>query len=161
MKKLIALLSVMLVMLAFPVSASAMVIQSEQGGTPCYQRWLNLGKPLPYLCATESINLEGDKLILTASSDLANLYFEHTPPSTCSPKPLLADDNWDQCISSTYIVLGPNDSICLYKYDNYSTKLFTYHNSDSSGNDYYTDTDLGSANDQISSIRLNMSGASC
>ena len=120
-----------------------------------------MGKPLPYACMAESEDLTGDHLVLTLSSDLPNLYLNHTPGSTCSPKPFLADDNWDQCISSTYVVVGPGDSVCFYKYDNYSTKLYTYYNSDASGNDAYTRSDLGVNNDQISSIKLNQSGASC
>ena len=160
MKKLILALVLAVGALFFGSSspAEAAVFQYETGGKSCYELWKTLGQPLPMLCARESAGLTGDKLVLTFSSDLTNLYLNHTPAGLCSPKIFNSADNWDNCISSLWVAVGPGDSICMYRYDNYDSRIIWYYNSSTTTTIFRQMKDLASFNDTISSIKLAQSG---
>lgn len=160
--KRLALAIALIVVAAFPASASAAV--NQWGGFSCTQAWNAQQNPVPFVCFTESAQLGGDKLTLSGSSDIANLANQpHSLDNLCSPKIWPSDDTWDNCISGVWAVLGSDDSVCMFRYANYGTRLLRFYTPVGHANTLWTIGNLADVgdNDLYSAIQLQQSGGPC
>ena len=161
----LALLFALGLLVLLPGSANAAVRQHTNQS--CTTIWNNLGNPVPFVCLAEDTNFGGDKLTLTGSSDIINLDNTHHDLSAlCGPKIYPSVDNWNDCISSVWVKLGNEDSVCLYSNENFVTMqwragrppvsppgtVWTYSHADVTG---YAPRDI------ISSVMLQQSGNQC
>ena len=160
--KRLAIIGALLMVALLPGAANASVTQVSANS--CTTDWHNLGDPVPFVCLAQDVNLGGDKLLLTGSSDISNLAnVSHDLSGACFG--FVTNQTWNDCISSVWAKLGTQDSVCLYRDSGFrridwrafgglvpAGAVWTFQDLDLT-------TDTGS--DVESSVMLQQSGAIC